>query len=255
MAWHHIKLRSRRWLCIKICQAICTYQAAKHSQPPKYLARYSTTTKGCKWLGTTSNSEAADGLASRYAKPSAPTRPPNIHNLQNTWPNTAWQPKVVNGLAPHQTQEPQMALHQDMPSHLHLPGRQTFTTSKIPGPIQHDNHRLQMAWHHIKLRSRRWPCIKICQAICTYRTAKHSQPPKYLAQYSMTTKGCKWLGTTSNSGAADGLASRYAKPSAPTRPPNIYNLQTTWICLSKLKQFSRNKLERTLQIIPPQIFT
>ena len=143
----------------------------------KYLAQYSMTTKGCNWLGTTSNSGAADGLASRYAKPSAPTRPPNIHNLQNTWPNTAWQPKVVNGLAPHQTQEPQMALHQDMPSHLHLPGRQTFTTSK------------------------------------------------YLAHYSMTTKGCKWLGTTSNSEAADGLASRYAKPSAPTRPPNIHNLQ------------------------------
>ena len=99
-------------------------------------------TKGCKWLGTTSNLGAADGLASRYAKPSALTGPPNIHNLQNTWPNTAWQPKVVNGLAPHQTQEPQMALHQDMPSHLHLPGRQTFTTSQIPGPIQHDNQRL-----------------------------------------------------------------------------------------------------------------
>ena len=180
MAWHHIKLRSRRWPCIKICQAICTYQAAKHSQPPKYLAQYSMTTKGCKWLGTTSNSGAADGLASRYAKPSAPTRLPNIHNLQNTWPTTARQPKVVNGLAPHQTQKLQMALHQDMPSHLHLPGRQTFTTSK------------------------------------------------YLAQYSMTTKGCKWLGTTSNSGAADGLASRYAKPSAPTRPPNIHNLQNTW---------------------------
>ena len=133
MAWHHIKLRSRRWPCIKICQAICTYLAAKHSQPPKYLAQYSMTTTGCKWLGTTSNSGAADGLASRYAKPSAPTGPPNIHNLQNTWPNTAWQPKDVNGLAPHQTQEPQMALHQDMPSHLHLPGRQTFTTSKPPG--------------------------------------------------------------------------------------------------------------------------
>ena len=141
MAWHHIKLRSRRWPCIKICQAICTYQAAKHSQPP------------------------------------------------NTWPTTAWQPKVVNGLAPHQTQKLQMALHQDMPSHLHLPGRQTFTTSK------------------------------------------------YSSQYNITTKGCKWLGTTSNSEAADGRASRYAKPSAPTKPPNIYNLQTTWICLSKLKQF------------------
>ena len=142
MAWHHIKLRSRRWPYIKICQAICTYQAAKHSQPPKYLAHYSMTTKGCKWLGTTS------------------------------------------------TQKLQMALHQDMPSHLHLPGRQTFTNSK------------------------------------------------YSSQYNITTKGCKWLGTTSNSEAADGLASRYAKPSAPTRPPNIYNLQTTWICLSKLKQLS-----------------
>ena len=142
--------------------------------------QYNTTTKGCKWLGTTSNSGATDGLASRYAKPSAPTRPPNIHNLQNTWPTTARQPKVVNGLAPHQ------------------------------------------------LRSCRWPYIKICQAICTYQAAKHSQPPKYLAHYSMTTKGCKWLGTTSNSGAADGLTSRYAKPSAPTRPPNIHNLQNTW---------------------------
>ena len=138
------------------------------------------TTKGCKWLGTISNSEAADGLASRYAKPSAPTRPPNIHNLQNTWPTTARQPKVANGLAPYQTQEPQIALHQDMPSHLHLPGRQKFTTPKLPGPLQHDNQRLQMAWHHIKLRSCRWPCNKICQAICTYRAAKHLQPPNHL---------------------------------------------------------------------------
>ena len=147
MAWHHIKLRSRRWPCIKICQAICTYQAAKHSQPPKYLAHYSTTTKGCKWLGTTSNSEAADCLASRYAKPSAPTRLPNIHNLQNTWPTTAWQPKVVNGLAPHQTQEPQMALHQDMPSHLHLPGRQTFTTSNhLDMPEQTKHFILETNW-------------------------------------------------------------------------------------------------------------
>ena len=116
------------------CQTLTTSQ--------KYPSQYNTTTKGCKWLGTTSSAEAADGLASRYAKPSAPTRPPNIHNLQNTWPTTARQPKVVNGLAPHQTQMLQMALHQDMLSHLHLPGRQKFTTSKILISIQYNHQRL-----------------------------------------------------------------------------------------------------------------
>ena len=142
---------------IKICHAICTYQAAKHSQPPKYLAQYSITAKGCKWLGTTSNSE------------------------------------------------PQMALHQDMSSHLHLPCCQTFTTSKIPDPIQHDNQRLSMAWHHIKLR------------------------------------------------AANGLASRYAKPSAPTRLPNIHNLQILGYAWANWSNFSWNKMARTLRILPPQI--
>ena len=107
-----------------------------------------------------------------------------------------------------------------------------------------------MAWHHIKLRSRRWPCIKICQAICIYQAANHSQPPKYLAQYSTTTIGCKWLGTTSNLEAADGLASRYAKPSAPTRPPNIHNLQTTWICLSKLYTFFLKQIGKNASNTP-----